>query len=343
MAFTQRFLPANTRIVVLAPKAKTPVWHVMKKELVIDSDDLPHAECPMTKESVNHLTKDGFQLYFPDRIIRVRLVIEDGDLDDARMAAFQPVYLSYDIPDDAMEFRKGKMRPFQNPSGLLQRYAIRVNDSDWLMDAGDVPHALIARMLDAGATPRVVRLHPEDGRKHVLEAILALQNYISDRVAGAEDSRLYADQQLAGAVEGDETTTPEEREKRYRNRIKDVTKRLDDLADDIKAVSIRFGINARVFAVGQLITTRETLATEMTKRANAYAEAAKQLAAIGTTDTTALARAMEQDQVPAGVAADALRDNGHDAAADALTNAFAGTPTVENSDVFSLDGLGTDE
>lgn len=359
MATVERFIPAKSRLVVCPQKpGAAPVWHELKRDLILPVDDeLAKTECPITKEAVNWFTREvptendktRFALYFPDRVIRVRLKLEPGDLDDARMASFKPVYLTYDIPDDAQEFyynKKGelKSRPFPNPSGILRQFAIRVNKSDWLMDAGDIPHTLIAKMLDAGATPRPVRLHPDDAKKHIEEAILALQKEVIGRVKSAEASLAYANEQLAGAGE-EADMTPEKAEKRYRARAKQIGTELTKLAGDLAKAVERFGIGGnivdQIMQLGRLSTTAETITDTMQKQADAYRTATAALAAVGTADATAMANAAANDQAATFAMADMLRDAGNDQAADALQAAFApsgGAEAADDDNEFSLVG-----
>ena len=372
MATVERFIPAKSRLVVCPQKpGAAAVWHELKRDLILPADDeLAKTECPITKEAVNWFTREvptennktRFALYFPDRVIRVRLKLEPGDLDDARMAHFKPVYLTYDIPDDAQEFyynKKGelKSRPFPNPSAQLRQFAIRVNKSDWLMDAGDIPQTLIAKMLDAGATPRPVRLHPDDAKKHIEEAILALQKEVIARVKSAEASLAYANEQLAMAgtaeaqTEAERDMTPEKAEKRYRARAKQIGTELTKLAGDLTKAVERFGIGGnivdQIMQLGRLSTTAETITNTMQKQADAYRAATAALAAVGTADATAMANAAANDQAATFAMADMLREAGNDAAADALTAAFAPSggagATNDDDDEFSLVDVVTDE
>lgn len=335
MAFTQRFLAPGTRLVV-RPKTGDAVWHETKKEMIV-ADSPAHAICPMTGANVNWVVQDGFNVYFPDEVVRTREVLEDGDIDTDKLNALKPILFTYDIPDDAVEMVNGKPRPFNNPSDQLRRFAVRLNLSCWLMDAGDIPNMLIARMLDAGCDPHVFHFDATEGKKLVSVAISRLKKEIGDAIKRAERSRVSADAQLTGAL--DETgMNADEAEERYVRRANGIMERLEALTGDLNAAASRFGINPRVIALARLSVTGDALKSAMATRANAYAAAAKVLKATGTTTNVALANAAEVDQVPVGIMADALQDEGNEADAIQLRDAFA-----EPAETFSLVGVGTDD
>jgi hypothetical protein len=334
MAFVQRFLAAGSRLVVRKGKAEAK-WHVTKTEIEVEGEP-GTANCPLSPAHppVRTIKHRGFTVYFPPNVVRSRTVLEEGDLVPDVSENIRPVLFTYDIPEDAFVIVRGKKRPFPNPSDELRRYAVRLNYSNWVLNEGDVPHALVARMLDAGCDPLVFEFDPKARQKLISMAVGRLRGEIKLAIARAEESRTRAMGQLDRSGE-EEGISPEEAEERFRNRIEAIDERVKQLHADMEAVSARFGINAGILGLCELDATGASIKDEMTKKAEAYAKAIKDLKAAGTSTTNALAKAAEQEAVPTDILADALRDEGRDGEADKLVGAFAGNGDGET---FRLPG-----
>ncbi len=346
---TQQYLDTGTRFVVKSLKAGQPAkWWTTTKPVTLPDGEFAGAVCPLTGQSVNWTVKDGFNLYFPARLIRVRIVLEDGDIDSEKLKDFKPVYLTYDIPDDAIDPDSPPDKPkrFKNPSDFLRRFAIRINKSDWLMDAGDLPLSLIAKMLDAGCSPKPVRLHPDDAKMHIEDAVLTMQREIVAKIASAAKSQRDAEVQLAKATEeaeGKATKTAEAAEKYYRQRAKSIERGLNEMAKDFEAALARFGLGLHVATIGQLTGTAATITDEMKTHADAYRTAANALRATGTTEGNALANLADADDLPVAIMAGALEDAGDDAGAAALMKAFTEPEAADADGTFSLADTDVDE
>ncbi len=280
MATVQKFIPAGSRVVGFVTGDK-PAWVTLKMDQILTESEYPHCECPVTGESVAYKKDPKFTLYFPDRVVQERLILEKGDLDDERLKNFKPCYLTYDIPDDAMDYSTTPPRKFPNPSKYLRCFAIRVNKSDWLMDAGDEPKALMARMIGAGGTPKFIRLHPEDAKRHMEDAIMAVAKEVATRVANAYDSQADATEQLevsdnpeAAGRTKEKKTEPKKAAARFQNRAKAITRELSSLAADLSKALSHFGVRGatRFTRVERLTETGATIAETTAKRAAAFKE-----------------------------------------------------------------------
>lgn len=308
MANTVRYLAPGTRLVVRSGNL-APRWHTTSREVVIDVEPSTQV-CPITNGRVHSFIHEGFRLYFPPAIVRTREEFAEGDLNEEAINNVRPVLFTYDIPDNAVYVdHNGKERPFYNPSDRLRRFAVRLNLSCWVLAEGDVPHALVARMLDAGCDPYVFKFDPEEAKKLVGMAVTKLRKEINAAITRADESRARAESQLTNAMQ-EEGMTEEEAERRFLERAEQINVRLNALTEDLNLVSRRFGINEHVLNINRLTDTGAALKVEMVKYAEAYAEAAKKLRAIGTDTGIALARAAEMDACPVEVMADYIREEG---------------------------------
>lgn len=296
MARVERFVASGTRVVI---NGKRPAqWFVTTRDVVV-VDDRP-AVCPIEKIPVRVIEQNGFRMFFPENLIRTRTAIEAGDIDTGMLANMRLVAMTYDIPDAV---------DFDNPSGFLRRFAYRFNGSCWIMNADDVPHNLIGRMLEAGCDPHVVRIDREDVEKMVGLAVSRLRDEIAARIKSAEKSQRDAERKLANAVA---TTgqTPEQAQKAYLKIAADVAARLAELTTDLGAAAARFGINPRVLEINRLSFAGNSIQNAMADRARAYLAAERAARAIGTTDGNAIANQLAESKMDPMVAADFLDDNG---------------------------------
>jgi hypothetical protein len=223
--------------------------------------------------------------------------------------------LMYDIPDAA---------EIANPSGRLRRIGLRLNLSVWLVPTGSVPHTLINELIAVGSSV-ITAPYDTTATAGLLAAAIGFANReVTAAVKRAEESKAAAEAEL-NSPEGD----PNQKRRVYDRKMAAIAKRLELLADEMKTGAAVFGLSGAI-NFGGLRSTATTLAAATTTKAAAYANATAELAAVGTADATAMANAMGADAVPFAPAADMLRDNGKDDAADSLQAAF------DDANVFSL-------
>lgn len=330
MATTERFLAAKSRI-VLKPKNSPAMWYELKKDVIVAGEP-GHGQCPITGKRVRFVNESGFLLYFPENIVRERLVVADGDINDEFAARFRPVLFTYDIPDAS---------DYPNPSGVLRRYAVRLNLSCWLMDAGDIPNAMIGEMLDANCDPHTFRFDPADSKKLLTVAVAKLSREIDMAVRSAARSAQNAASQLATATA---TTgmSAEDAHARYEKRAAAVNARLDVLKGDLAAAAERLGINPEAIKLDRLALAGNELRDEMATRARAYLDAARAAEATGTDTGRAIAAAIRSDTMDPMVAADFLDENGGDgsdlrAAFDTAPKPEPVLPATDDDGTYSLD------
>lgn len=329
MASTQFFLAAGSRVVIV-DKSGVAKWHTTTKEIIVEGE-LGIGSCPLTTARVRFIRIDGFQVFFPENILRSREILTDDDLNPEVVKNFRPMLFTYDLPDRA---------GFKNPSALLRRFAVRMNLSDWLLDTGDLPNALIGEMLDAGCNPRTYRFHPDDARKLLADAVVELRKQVAAAVKRAERSAREAAEWLATAT-AEEGLTADEAHARYERRAAGVESRLDVLRDDLAAAAARFGISEETIRLERLSTTGGILKAEMAARARAYLDAARTAEASGATDGAAVGAAIRGDKMDPLVAADWLDENGGDGAA--LRAAFNPEPATATADDDTFSLVGTDD
>lgn len=330
MARTERYLAEGTRLVILPKTTRVPQWYNTRKEVVLDVEP-EIVQCPLSGNRVHSFIYEGIRIFFPPNIVRSREIFEDGDIDKEHVQSMRPVLFTYDIPDDATEIVRGKERPFYNPSDYLRTFAVRLNLSCWVMNEGDVPHALISRMLDAGCDPYVFEFNPNEAGKLVGAAVATLKKEINAAIVRAEQAHIRAEAQLTNAA-NEEGISPEEAEQRFLDRANAISARMQSLTDDLNKVATRFGINPHVLSIDRLNITGGALKSTMEERARAYTAAANVIRETGTMMGEGLANAAAVDACPPYVMADFLRDSGKDAEADAITRAFnlpGGTPEPE--------------
>lgn len=85
------------------------------------------------------------------------------------------VEVSYLIPE-VMNPTTGKRKTaFPNPSGILRRFAFRIDGSVWMMDEKKVPETLFRKMIAAGCTVNVIRYDVGERDKVLALARTALE------------------------------------------------------------------------------------------------------------------------------------------------------------------------
>ena len=310
MARTETFIAPKSRVVIRQSN-KTPQWYVTQKTVVVDPARMSEATCPMSGAPVATWVESGVTIYFPTNVLRTHLVLEDGDLNPAALNE-QFSLFHYDVP---------KRGEYPNPSGRLYPIAVRLTESCWIVKTEDtLILPLMAEMLDAGCRVRINKFDKSESRALLADAIEELRKTIAEKVASANASVASADAQLdASDAEG---LTEVAARKRYEARIRTVERSLATLTGDLAKAAERFGINKSAFNHSHLATVAKKSRESANEKARAYVHGAQHLAALGTTTGVALANAALTVGIPTNVMADALRDDGDDAAADKVQGAF---------------------
>lgn len=329
MASTQRYLPAGSKLVIKQVN-QPAAWYTTKKEIVLEIAPVD-APCPITGEAVVTATAHGLPIWFQARMVRSRIVLAEGDVDDAVFNEQFSLY-HYDVP---------QARSYPNPSNRLYPIAVRLTESAWMMRTSDIPYELMAEMQDHGCAVEVNKFDKAESRRLIHQAVGKLQEELAAAVARAEASRVRAERALeAEPTDGEDVTTPEEAEKACLKQAQAIEKRLTLLAADIRKAAARFGIREQAVNINRLGTAAATISATMRERAAAYVAAQKALREANTATATALANGARdgaENKVPAYVLVDVLKDHDLEDEATRLQKAFA-----EDDGTFSLAGVGTD-
>ena len=85
MAKTETFIAPGSRVVIRSTKSGVAAqWYTTKKEVLVDVQKLVEDVCPMTGEPVARWTEGGFFMFFPARILRSNLILDEGDVNPVR-------------------------------------------------------------------------------------------------------------------------------------------------------------------------------------------------------------------------------------------------------------------
>ncbi len=330
MARTEKYLPQGSKLVIRA--GQTPAaWYETKKEVILTTTPV-ETDCPITGERVVTATEQKVQIWFQPRMIRSRVVLEDGDVDEATFNE-QFCLFHYDVPTAG---------GYANPSSKLYPIAVRLTESAWMMRVSDIPYSLMADMQDNGCSVEVNNFDQKESRRLIHQAVAKLQEELAEAVKRANASRDRAEAALEASqnpAEGEAAVSPEEAERRYTRQAEAIEKRLTLLAAQLGKAATRFGINERAVNINRLGATASAIGFAMRERAQAYASSARILAQQTDATSQALAQASQQDAVPAYAMADAMREAGEDEAADRLQKAF----DESEPETFSLAGVGDEE
>lgn len=325
MARTEKFLPAKSKLVV---RSKAPAtWYTTKDEVVLATDPVA-AICPLTGEEVVTYCHKGVEIWFQPRMIRSRVVLEEGDV---TATAFEESISLFDYDVHGTDY--------PNPSNRLYAIGVRMTESVWMMRTSDIPYNLMAEMQDAGCTVDVTLLDRSEVRRKVHRAVAKLHQELAEAVERANRAMDDAIHNLEHGIDGKgQEVDADTARKNYDRQAAAIEKRLNTLQAQLQQSSAKFGINEQAVNIGRLGTAARTLRSQMAERAHGYAIARQALAAIPDAGAQALAAAAAADQVPHYVLADALAEAGDEAAAAALQAAFA-----ETAETFSLVGVADDE
>lgn len=262
---------------------------------------------------------------------RARIAKKKADREAALTAASapkpetdEPAHLScsmliYDIPSH-------NPAGYAGPSATLRRLGFRVNLSAWVMPDGAVPHTFIHELRTKyAANVDVIRFDTAEGPRLCKMAVSAMQKEMADNAKRAaagialmeERHLLGLDPELAENTEARAAAL-----KLYESRCVRVLKKMTGIIEDV-AVAIRnFGGTPEALDVNTAKKVYDTLQIGYQNRAAAYVAATAALKKIGTTDANTMAAAAAKDLAMVAPIADMLRENGDEAAADVLQEAF---------------------
>lgn len=199
----------------------------------------------------------------------------------------RPCLLIYDIPEDS---------DLENPSGFLYRRGVRVNLSCWVIPEERIPYWRLNQLREGGATWHVVRFADDQ-----TETILTM---VRESLAKqAEEARQRAEQSFANA----QAEMPEQGETHCLNRNRATARRVSAMLADLAIAATSFGVSTDPLDEAlRRIRVAHTLAD---KRARAVARQARDARRVGL---GTMADAIEADEAPPLIAADAIEEAGED-------------------------------
>ncbi len=235
---------------------------------------------------------------------------------DARLSCSM---LIYDIPSN-------NPAGYADPSATLRRLGFRVNLSAWVLPDGAVPHTFIHELRTKyNANVDVIRFDTAEGPRLCKMAVAAMQKEMAENAKrAAAGIKLMEERHLAGLdpelVENTEARVAAL--KVYEGRCARVLKKMNGVIDDV-AVAIRnFGGTPEALDVNTAKKVYETLQAGYQQKAAAFVVA-----------TAASAKVLAR----VAPIADMLRENGDEAGADALQEAFANSEMTRTDDgTFNL-------
>lgn len=316
MARTERYLPVQSRVVV--QNGVPAHWYTTVRDVVIPTGEDTSAQCPLSGTDARTVMVAGVRIWYQPRMVRSRIVLEDGDVDtktfDEQFSLFH-----YDVPN------RGDSAGY-SPCRELYRVAVRLTESAWLVKTGDVPYDLMGRMQDIGCLVYCNKFDRTETRSLMLQSVAQLQSKMDEATTDAEQSYHRAMLQLTNSsdpehreYEPDETKATE----RFTKRTALIEKRLTDLAKDIQTGAAKFGISTKSYGHDRLYAMATLTHSRTRQQAQSYHRGTVALSTSTDTTAHALATSAAASELPVEVMADALREAGDDATADALTETFS--------------------
>jgi hypothetical protein len=229
----------------------------------------------------------------------------------------------YDIPENS---------GVENPSRRFRRIGVRVNLSVWVIPNHLIPYALLNTMAENKVTWHAVEFSTAESEKLIRIARQSLERDVRDAVARTQRSIAAAHQAFEQPEEGQEVSFDA-----FQDRIGRAVKRAQELLGDLEEAAKVFEIDPCSLPVSWAMGQFQVLQSAAHQRAQVYVGAAQKARAIGG-DGVALANAAMADDVPAGVVADFLREQGDDETADSLQGAFAETEALVEAATPGTDG-----
>jgi hypothetical protein len=197
--------------------------------------------------------------------------------------------LIYDIPDDANLEPEDK-----RPQGFLRTFAFHAQLSGWVVQRGDLPHAMMARWIkfDAGETGKLLEM-----------AVRSITAEINERHRNAASSYADAIEELQeDEVDADSALT------RFRRKSNQILNRLEEHLTQVRRCAERWGVLNQIPSITTSVSGIRSLRQVMKVRAAAYRNAIEELRKREDTDTVAIANGFETGQIPATIVADYMDD-----------------------------------
>lgn len=204
-----------------------------------------------------------------------------------------PCLLLYDVPTGS---------GVANPSGRLRRIAFRINLSAWVVRRPDLPYSYLNSLAARGVKWRVVSFDPSEAGTLVQMGIENIRQEIASAVARSRK----ADRRASRNRDKNDAKSDID----YAVACRLNVRRLRKLLDDMEHAAARFGITAGQLSLAEARSAVDAIDAGMKGQCAAYAAMAKVARKSRASGSRAMASAIEQDQVPAGIAADWCEENG---------------------------------
>lgn len=312
----QRYIPINSRIVVKNLQGKT-VWYDNREEIAVPDGELSYVGCPIRGITTVTFGYKGCEVWCLKEQIRTKL-----DKDQLSKARNLRLYkLEYDVPVDRPQDVE-----FVHPALYLHPLAIRTTKSVWVIPQDSIPWHRLNQLTEVGATWDVEKIDVSEIEKTLNKVINAICNETNQLIRSSEDAQTRANERLEATPDEDD---PNAAAKKYVRTAMATIKKNQKLLNELESAAKVFGLS-HVTDWNNAKAAHKAVETTVHQRAKYYAEAIEELRKINTSDTAAIADAMEVGTIPVDVAADMLRDEGKDEVADKL------------SDVFSLADVGVE-
>lgn len=221
--------------------------------------------------------------------------------------AIRASLLIYDIPEKSN---------LANPSPFLRRIAFRANLSCWVIPTHMIPYNRMNTLAEGGATWHVVQFDTTEAEKLTKMAHEAIARDMRLALARARRSMQTAANAYENPEDGETPTIAN-----FEERVERAVRRAEAVLEDLKHAAGVFDIDPTTTPVQWAVQQASLIRSAAHERAKAYAEAAVQVRAIGSSDATAVANAADADSIPVGALADVIDENGGDASE--LRKAFA--------------------
>ena len=218
------------------------------------------------------------------------------------------VFLSYDIPKHSEANRHA-----ERFRARLHEIAVRINESDWLMRADDIPHNWLNDMRAWGASWNLTPEFPDSAIVALnAMAMNALAREVAQRLASLGESIDEATGQLLDASK----KTPDERLKHFRSRTRKALRRSQQWLKTARATAEYLGFETGGVDLAGAAARMHSLQNAAHTRSMLYAQASAELV-----DPVARVAALN-DELPLFAMFDALEEQGSDSG-EALREAFA--------------------
>lgn len=334
-----RYIPTGSEVVVQSAGGNQgqPRWYRTQKDVEITVDPT-EAICPIRAGlPVLKITFQGFDVFFLDHQISYRA----SDEEIAHAQALQFHVLDYDVPSRLPDVPEAEN--FEHPSQWLRRIAAWSSGSCWIIPESQIPYTRLNQMSRVGVRWGSRKMDSSEAVKMLEEAIASMNREIQSAAVSAQNSQQSAERLLTNAAPD---ADPEKVRRSYIYRTTQIAKTARRRIDDVVTAAGVFGVTNRIVTRQAAQAMVQTVESAMQQRARLFADAVATARQSNTSDGAAVATAAEQNQMPAGILADYLQDQGHDDQAESLRTAFGTVPVqpqTDDSETFSLVGVGNDE